>query len=119
MRAARRRVGKSQRDLAAASGISQATIARIESGDVDPHFDTVLALLRACGYDLELTELLGQGVDRLHIRANLELSPAERLSRVAQGADVLATLRSAASQLGASQPEHEAPRVASPSRATA
>lgn len=93
LRAARRRAGLTQRKLASASGTPQATIARIESGDVDPRFGTLLRLLGACGYDVDLARLLGQGVDRLHIRANLELTPAQRLARVAREAATLDALR--------------------------
>jgi transcriptional regulator with XRE-family HTH domain len=93
LRSARRRAGKTQRDLSAASGVPQATIARIESGGVDPRLGTLRKLLHACGYDLELASHLGEGVDRLHIRANLELTPAERLDRVARESAAVASLR--------------------------
>lgn len=93
LRAARRRAGQTQRELAAACGLPQATIARIEAGLVDPRFGTLIKLLRASGYDIEASPLLGQGVDRSHIRRNLELTPAERLARVAAGAAALSALQ--------------------------
>ena len=99
LQAARRRAGKSQRQLAAAAGIPQATIARIESGAVDPRFGTLVRLLRACGYDVESTPLLGQGIDRTHIQTLLDLTPAERLSHAASGAAVLAVLDDVGRQL--------------------
>jgi transcriptional regulator with XRE-family HTH domain len=98
LRSARRRAGKTQRELASASGVPQATVARIESGEVDPRLGTLRKLLHACGYDLELARLLGEGVDRHHIRANLALTPAQRLDRVAREAAALASLRGIASR---------------------
>lgn len=110
LRAARRRSGKTQRALSANSGIPQATIARIENDDVEPRFGTLLTLLHACGYDLELAELPGQRVDRLHIRANLELTPAERLARVAREAAAVARLRGIAQhQPGATRRHQDSP----------
>ena len=72
-------------------------------GTIDPRFGTLNRLLRACGRDIETAPLLGQGVDRLHIRANLELTPAERLARVpAESAALLlvSVLTAAAAFLG-------------------
>jgi predicted transcriptional regulator len=75
---ARRKAGFSQRALAERAGVTQATIARIETGEIDPRTNTVSRLLRACGYDLEAVPLSGIGVDRTAIRELLRLSPAER-----------------------------------------
>ena len=93
MRAARRRAGLSQRALAERAGVPQATIARIEAGQVDPRIGTVEVLLTACGLDLDATPRLGDGIDRAHIRTNLALTPAERLERVSRAANALANLR--------------------------
>src|SRR5450759_200819 len=75
----RRKAGFSQRALAERAGVTQATIARIEKGEIDPRSNTVLRLLRACGFDLEAVPLSGVGVDRSAIRELLRLSPAERV----------------------------------------
>lgn len=49
---ARTRLGWTQRDLAAAVGVSQPVIARLESGDHDPKLGTMLAVCRALGLPL-------------------------------------------------------------------
>ena len=77
---ARRKAGFSQRALAERAGVTQATIARIEKGEIDPRSGTVIRLLRACGFGLEAVPLSGVGVDRTAIRELLKLSPAQRVS---------------------------------------
>lgn len=49
---ARAKLGWSQRDLAAAVGVTQPVIARLESGDHDPKLGTMLAVCRALGLPL-------------------------------------------------------------------
>ncbi len=78
---ARRRAGLSQRELGQRTAVPQSTIARIESGFVDPRVSTVVKLLAACGDELEALPRLGDGVDRSNIRANLTLTPSERVTR--------------------------------------
>ncbi len=77
---ARGRAGLTQRQLAAKAGIPQETIARIESGRVDPRVGTLDRLLEGCGFGLEHLPRLGIGIDRTHINALLDLSPSERLA---------------------------------------
>ncbi len=96
LKGARRRAGLTQRQLAARAGLPHVTVARIEAGRVDPRVGTLVTLLRACGADLEAVAALGQGVDQAHIRANLALTPTERLERVAAEAQALDALRGAA-----------------------
>ena len=79
LRVARRRAGLTQRELAAAAGVPQATVGRIEAGNVSPRIATLTALLRATGHELEITPRLGQGVDRSLIRERLRLTPEERI----------------------------------------
>ena len=71
--------GLTQRQLAAKVGIPQETIARIESGRVDPRVGTLDRLLEGCGFGLEHLPRLGLGIDRTVIRRLIELSPGERL----------------------------------------
>src|SRR3954462_14384300 len=92
LRQARRRAGRSQRDLAAVTGVSQPTIARIESGRVDPRLRTLDALLAACGETLEALPRAGEGVDRTTIREMLDRSPRERVASLAAEAGVLERL---------------------------
>lgn len=51
---ARTAAGLSQAELARAARTSEATIARYESGDVDPRVETLKRLVLACGRRLEL-----------------------------------------------------------------
>lgn len=83
----------SQRALAAAAGVPQPTVARIESGVVSPRTDTLGRLLRACGHEVHVEPALGDGVDRTLIRDRLRLTPAERIRLAAEEARALATLR--------------------------
>jgi hypothetical protein len=75
--------------------VPQSTIGRIEAGTVDPRVGTLSRLLRACGFDLEVEPLLGQGVDRTLIREMLARSPQQRFDSIGPGARWLAKLRSA------------------------
>jgi predicted transcriptional regulator len=102
LRDARHRAGLSQRDLAERTGTPQSTIGRIESGAVDPRTGTLVGLIRACGSDLEIGPLLGQGIDRTLIRECLALSPGERIARLTVSANFLQKLR-AARRLAASR----------------
>jgi transcriptional regulator with XRE-family HTH domain len=72
------RAGLSQRALAAATGVAQPTIARIERGIEEPRIGTLTSLLAARGHRLELRPTGGEGVDRTAIRELLALSPTER-----------------------------------------
>ena len=56
LKAARRRAGMTQRELADASGVPQPSIARIERGASIPRFDTIQRLLQASTERLALGE---------------------------------------------------------------
>ncbi len=73
-----------QRALAAASGVPQPQIARIERGLTSPRLATLERLLAPTGTSLEVAPHAGEGVDRTLIRANLELSAEERISAAAR-----------------------------------
>lgn len=73
--------------------MKQPAIARIESADVIPRTDTLDRLLEACGSDLELSQRLGQGIDRSLIREFLRLSPRERIEYNAASAVEIGRLR--------------------------
>jgi predicted transcriptional regulator len=96
--AARRRAGLSQRELADRTGVPQSTIARIESGVVDPRIGTVAKLLDACGESIEVTRRLGDGVDRSLIRTMLDLTPKQRLEHAATASRSIAALVKAAAR---------------------
>ena len=105
---ARARAGLSQRELAEKAGLPQSTVGRIESGAVDPRFETLMTLLRACGYDLEVEPRLGIGADRTQIREALKLTPEQRLLRGIADARIFASqgaIRKAASTKAALRDE--------------
>ena len=79
LRHARARAHLTQRELSAKVGIPQETIARIETGRVDPRVGTLDRLLEGCGFGLEHMPRLGIGIDRTVIRRLIELTPSERL----------------------------------------
>jgi transcriptional regulator with XRE-family HTH domain len=81
IRALRRRVDVSQRELAASSGVPVATVGRIESGySRDPRLRTVERLVRATGarlaiVDLDGTEPIALATDRWRDRADRRFPP--------------------------------------------
>jgi transcriptional regulator with XRE-family HTH domain len=82
IREARLRAGLTQTELASRSGRDRAVIARWEQAVVAPSIETLLEIVRACGFDLSL-ELLPQddsGRDRL--QKNARLSPERRVQRM-------------------------------------
>jgi transcriptional regulator with XRE-family HTH domain len=82
-----------QRALAARAGVPQSTVGRIETGAIEPRIDTLLRLLHASGYDLELWVRLGEGVDRAQIRERLALTPQQRLEDLTSAAAAMRQLR--------------------------
>ena len=96
LRHARRRAGLSQRKLAGRAGVPQSTVARIESGTVDPAVSTLDRLLRACGEQLEAMPVIGAQVDRTLIEQKLELDDHERIASTAAAAYAIEPFRDAA-----------------------
>lgn len=92
---ARRRAGLTQRELAKRAQVPQPAIARIESGRVSPRMSTLLPLIAATGYDLELVPRIGEGVDRSLIRSSLTRSPEERIRDATAAARNLGVFRDA------------------------
>ena len=75
----RRRAGITQRELADRAGVSQPTIARIESGATQPTFDRVRRLVEACGLELRVALVEADDADWSLARSNLTLSPQARV----------------------------------------
>ncbi|TME79228.1 MAG: helix-turn-helix domain-containing protein [Chloroflexi bacterium] len=86
VRYARRHAGLTQRALATRAGVPQPAIARIESGAISPRLNTLIELLAAADYTLELAPRTGEGIDRTLIRAALERSPEERIRSATEAA---------------------------------
>jgi predicted transcriptional regulator len=102
---ARRRHGLTQRRLAYRSGVPQSTIARIESGSVEPSLATLNTILVGVG------EVAGFGTaarpttsDPAHVLAALERSPTDRLERMLAFARFAADVR----QAGTASDDHTA-----------
>jgi transcriptional regulator with XRE-family HTH domain len=82
IRQARMRAGLSQVELSERSGKDRAQIARWERGVVTPSLETLRELLRACGYDLEMSLVLYQPPDArqaARLQKALDQTPQERL----------------------------------------
>ena len=92
---ARSAAGLTQRELAARAGVPQSTVARIESGVLDPRVGTVEKLLRACDKELAVVDRPGRGVDRTLIRERLSMTPRERLDAAVAAANAVAPVRGA------------------------
>lgn len=82
IREARLRAGLSQQELAAVSGKDRTVIARWEQGLVAPSIDTLVELVRACGFDVPL-ELVpyDPGPDERIAEIQM-LSPERRVDRL-------------------------------------
>jgi transcriptional regulator with XRE-family HTH domain len=83
LRDARRRHGLTQRGLAAASGVPQPVIARIESGRQQPSQRVLAAVLAGVGERPVLsTEALPDAHDLGLLEVTLGLTPKERVRRL-------------------------------------
>lgn len=82
IREARLRAGLTQGELADRTGRDRSVIARWEQAVVAPSVETLIELVRACGFDLplELEPLDTTGAERLS--KNRMLSPERRLRRL-------------------------------------
>lgn len=83
IREARLRAGITQAELGRRTGRSQSQIARWERGAVTPSFETLLALIRACGFDLWFRMLNRDESYIPYIERSLEREPRERVERAA------------------------------------
>jgi uncharacterized protein len=96
VRDARRSAGLSQAELAAAVGTTQSAVSRWERGHDVPRADTLVAILRACGYEADLVLRPHEtGVDRAQIRAMLRTPVEQRLQSSANVSRMLASARRA------------------------
>lgn len=82
IREARLRAGLTQTELAERTGRDRSVIARWEQAVVAPSVETLVELVRACGFDLplELEPLDTSADDRL--KKNAMLSPERRVRRL-------------------------------------
>lgn len=86
--------GLSQTELAIRAGTTQTAISRLERGHRSPTVQTLRRLLLVMGEELVLTtEPLAGTHDPDHLRAELRLSPAQRLTRALDWMALNAQLR--------------------------
>ncbi|MEX0832819.1 MAG: helix-turn-helix transcriptional regulator [Actinomycetota bacterium] len=95
VREARRRAGLSQAELARRSGTTQSSIARLESGDSSPSLEHITALLKGCGFDLQVRLAPYDDHDLSLARENLRLTPEERLANLLHVQELARTARPA------------------------
>jgi transcriptional regulator with XRE-family HTH domain len=86
IREARLRAGLSQQELAERSGRDRSVIARWEQGAVAPSLESVLDVVRACGFDLPL-ELVPHDPSRDPSLTRVEASPEQRLRQLLHAQD--------------------------------
>ena len=82
LREARLRAGLSQVALAERSGKDRVQIGRWEAGQVAPSLDTLVELVRACGFDLPLILAPIPEVEDEVLTELQRLSPERRLDRM-------------------------------------
>ncbi len=87
IREARLRAGLTQTELAARTGKDRSVIARWEQAAVAPSVDTLIELVRACGFDLPLELVPFEQGPPERLGKNLMLSPERRVRRLLTAAD--------------------------------
>jgi transcriptional regulator with XRE-family HTH domain len=81
IREARLRAGLTQSELGEQTGKDRAQIARWERDAVQPSFETLRVLLRACGYDLSSDLIAYEPTPEPRLDEFARLTPHERLAR--------------------------------------
>ncbi len=81
IREARLRAGLTQHELAQRSGRKRGVIARWEQGAVAPSAETLIELVRACGFDLPLELVPYEPAGAGRLQNNSRLTPERRVRR--------------------------------------
>ena len=76
------RAGLTQMELAQRSGRDRSVVARWEQGVVAPSVETLVELVRACGFDLPLELVAYDTEGDKRLEKNVVLSPERRVSRM-------------------------------------
>ena len=87
IREARLRAGLSQQELAERSGRDRSVIARWEQGAVAPSLESVLDVVRACGFELPLELVPHNPAPDLSLSTRVEASPEQRLRQLLRAED--------------------------------
>ena len=82
LREARLRAGFSQAELARRAGKATSVIGRWERGEVEPSFETLREVIRACGLELQPRIVHRDTEQDATIDAALELTPTQRLEQL-------------------------------------
>lgn len=100
LREARRSAGLTQTQLAERLAVSQPVIARLESSDSNPTWNTFVRALNATGHTVSLEQrpTAAIGLDLSQLRRRLALPPAERLRLFQASQRELTRLRSRATR---------------------
>ena len=77
-----------QRQLAIRAGVTQPTIARIESADARPSFERIVELVRAAGFDLDIHVVPLDEDAAAMAEQNLRRTPDERLDGLLTALDL-------------------------------
>ncbi len=94
IRDVRRRAGLSQGALAEVVGTTQSAVSRWERGHDMPRADTLVQILRACGFEADVVARpRDTGVDRAQIRNTLSMPPERRLASSVNVSRMLAGAR--------------------------
>jgi transcriptional regulator with XRE-family HTH domain len=89
LKEARLRAQLSQRRLAELAGVTQPTVARVESGLIQPTFERLLELVRACGLDLDVRVVPLDEDAWTVAERGLALTPDERLDRAVAAVELM------------------------------
>jgi hypothetical protein len=84
IREARLRADLTQYELAERTGRDRSVIARWEQGAVAPSLETLVELVRACGFELPLELFRRDDSNLERLRKNVLLSPERRVQRILQ-----------------------------------
>lgn len=95
LRSARTGAELTQAELARRLGTTQSAISRWERSGEEPRLSSLRAALRACGLRARLVIEPDDGVDRAQIRERLAMTPAQRLTEVANVSRLRAVARRA------------------------
>lgn len=81
LQSARGKAGVSQAQLAIRTGLAASAISRIENGHESPSFERFARCMEALGFApaVELHELEGSDADPVHLVAEAQMTPAQRL----------------------------------------
>jgi transcriptional regulator with XRE-family HTH domain len=103
LREARLRAGLSQAELAGRAGKPTSVIGRWERNEVKPSFETLRAMVRACGLDLRFQIAERDTSQDGAVEAALDLTPEERFAQLEAWAELVLEGRRGLAQAGSAR----------------